>query len=67
MLLSLLVLPSKLNPVLRSLNWNRQPSWFIPCGLAAMIALTILVLLSIRPVRQNAYEFFFITHFFMIG
>ena len=32
-----------------------------------MIALTILVLLSIRPVRQNAYEFFFITHFFMIG
>ena len=32
-----------------------------------MIALTILVLLSIRPVRQNPYEFFFITHFFMIG
>lgn len=32
-----------------------------------MIALTVLCVLSIRPVRNNAYEFFYITHFFMIG
>lgn len=55
-----------LNSLIRSLNWDRQPTWFLPCGVAAVVALTILVILSIRPVRQNAYEFFFITHFFMI-
>ncbi|KAH9918057.1 iron reductase [Fomitopsis serialis] len=53
--------------LLRSLNWDRQPSYFIPAGLAAIIALTVLCILSIRPVRNNAYEFFFVTHFLMIG
>ncbi|KZT71201.1 iron reductase [Daedalea quercina L-15889] len=52
---------------LYDLDWDRQPSYFLPCGLAAVIALTILCILSIRPVRDNAYEFFFVTHFFMIG
>lgn len=35
--------------------------------MAAMIALTVLCILSVRPVRNNAYEIFYITHFFMIG
>ncbi|KZT71188.1 iron reductase [Daedalea quercina L-15889] len=52
---------------LYGLAWDRKPSYMIPAGLAAMIALTVLCILSIRPVRANAYEFFFITHFFMIG
>ncbi|KAI0725205.1 iron reductase [Fomitopsis betulina] len=52
---------------LYGLNWDRDPSYEIPTGLAAMIALTILVFLSIRPVRENAYEFFFIVHFFMVA
>ncbi|KAH9838053.1 iron reductase [Rhodofomes roseus] len=52
---------------LYDLNWARQPSYFIPAGLAAVISLTVLCILSIRPIRSNAYEFFFITHFLMIG
>lgn len=59
--------PPALNSRNHSLNWDRDPSYEIPTGLAAMIALTILVFLSIRPVRENAYEFFFIVHFFMVA
>ncbi|EGN94612.1 hypothetical protein SERLA73DRAFT_188592 [Serpula lacrymans var. lacrymans S7.3] len=40
-------------------------SW-LRCGLVAIIALTLLCFVSLRPVRANAYEFFFYTHFAMV-
>ncbi|KIY64057.1 hypothetical protein CYLTODRAFT_402376 [Cylindrobasidium torrendii FP15055 ss-10] len=35
-------------------------------GFMGLIALTLLVLLSIRPIRQHSYEFFFYAHFALV-
>ncbi|KAH9855455.1 iron reductase [Lenzites betulinus] len=40
--------------------------WFIRIGLTALIALTILILVSLRPVRAQMYELFYFTHFLMV-
>ncbi|KAI0916552.1 hypothetical protein AcV5_003008 [Taiwanofungus camphoratus] len=45
---------------------SEYPSYFVPIGLAAMVAFSILCVVSLRPIRSNAYEFFFLTHFFMV-
>ncbi|KAI0320573.1 ferric reductase NAD binding domain-containing protein [Amylostereum chailletii] len=37
--------------------------YYIICGIVGAAALTILCLISIRPVRQVSYEFFLIIHF----
>ncbi|KAG1804034.1 ferric reductase NAD binding domain-containing protein [Suillus subaureus] len=39
--------------------------WLI-CGLIAMIAFTILCIVSLRPIRAQAYELFFYVHFAMV-
>ncbi|TBU43175.1 ferric reductase NAD binding domain-containing protein [Dichomitus squalens] len=40
--------------------------WFIRIGLTAIIAFSILILVSLRPIRAEAYEVFYFTHFFMV-
>lgn len=40
--------------------------WFIRIGLAALIALTVLILVSLRPIRAQVYEVFYFTHFLMV-
>ncbi|KAH7911651.1 ferric reductase NAD binding domain-containing protein [Hygrophoropsis aurantiaca] len=39
---------------------------WVRCGIVAIVALTLLCVVSIRPVRAGAYEFFFYAHFFMV-
>ncbi|KAI0354098.1 hypothetical protein OH77DRAFT_1522024 [Trametes cingulata] len=36
---------------------------FVRMGLTAMVAFSVLVLVSLRPVRAQAYELFYFTHF----
>ncbi|KAI0828500.1 iron reductase [Trametes gibbosa] len=40
--------------------------WFTRIGLTALIAFTILIVVSLRPIRARAYELFYFTHFLMI-
>ncbi|KAI0635358.1 iron reductase [Trametes polyzona] len=40
--------------------------WFVRVGLTALIALTILFVVSLRPIRAQAYEVFYFTHFLMV-
>lgn len=35
-------------------------------GLLAIIAYTVLIIVSLRPIRSRAYEVFFFTHFAMV-
>ncbi|OJA09419.1 hypothetical protein AZE42_03069 [Rhizopogon vesiculosus] len=35
-------------------------------GIAAMVAFSILIIVSLRPIRLEAYELFFYTHFFAV-
>ncbi|KAG2151488.1 ferric reductase NAD binding domain-containing protein [Suillus clintonianus] len=39
--------------------------WLI-CGIIAIVALTILCIVSLRPIRAQAYELFFYVHFSMV-
>lgn len=48
------------------LNWSKYPFYFIPVGLTAMVAFSILCFISLQPVRARAYEFFFIVHFLSV-
>lgn len=50
----------------RRLNWSKYPFYFIPVGLTAMVAFSILCFISLQPVRARAYEFFFIVHFLSV-
>ncbi|KZT06684.1 iron reductase [Laetiporus sulphureus 93-53] len=55
-------------------NWVRynpwaeyeDTPWFVPLGLTCIVAFTILCVMSLRPIRERAYELFFITHFLMV-
>ena len=53
-----------------SLRWYRfQPFLEEPwlrCGMTAIGALTILIVVSLRPIRAQAYELFFYIHFVMV-
>ncbi|EMD32363.1 hypothetical protein CERSUDRAFT_118730 [Gelatoporia subvermispora B] len=40
--------------------------WWARAGLAGMIAFSVLILVSLRPIRARAYELFFFTHFMMV-
>ncbi|KAI0777446.1 iron reductase [Trametes elegans] len=40
--------------------------WFIRVGLTALIAFTLLILVSLRPVRAQLYEIFYFTHFLTV-
>ncbi|GBE84199.1 iron reductase [Sparassis crispa] len=40
-------------------------SW-VRAGILAMAAFSLLILVSLRPIRANVYEFFFLTHFSMV-
>ncbi|OJT05986.1 Ferric/cupric reductase transmembrane component 2 [Trametes pubescens] len=40
--------------------------WFIRIGLTALVALTVLILVSLRPIRAQVYEVFYFTHFLMV-
>ncbi|RPD56511.1 hypothetical protein L226DRAFT_456483 [Lentinus tigrinus ALCF2SS1-7] len=40
--------------------------WFVRVGLTALIAFSILVLVSLRPIRARMYELFYFTHFLMV-
>ncbi|KAJ3974707.1 ferric reductase NAD binding domain-containing protein [Lentinula raphanica] len=42
-----------------------KESW-LPCGILAASSLTSLCLISLRPVRARAYEFFFYTHLILV-
>ncbi|KIJ60858.1 hypothetical protein HYDPIDRAFT_97841 [Hydnomerulius pinastri MD-312] len=39
---------------------------WLRCGITAIVALTILCVVSLRPIRAGAYEFFFYAHFAMV-
>ncbi|PCH37152.1 iron reductase [Wolfiporia cocos MD-104 SS10] len=54
------------NKVPYSSVWSNYPFFFIPVGLLAMVAFTILCIVSLRPIRSNAYEIFFVMHFLMV-
>ncbi|RDX49457.1 hypothetical protein OH76DRAFT_1350857 [Lentinus brumalis] len=40
--------------------------WFVRVGLTALTAFTILILVSLRPIRAQVYELFYFTHFIMV-
>ncbi|KIK90705.1 hypothetical protein PAXRUDRAFT_151340 [Paxillus rubicundulus Ve08.2h10] len=40
-------------------------TWLL-CGIVALVALSILCIISLRPVRAGAYEFFFYAHFALV-
>ncbi|KAI9057704.1 iron reductase [Trametes sanguinea] len=40
--------------------------WFVRVGLTALIAFTILILVSLRPIRAHVYEVFYFVHFFSV-
>ncbi|KAF9219039.1 hypothetical protein BS17DRAFT_469519 [Gyrodon lividus] len=42
-----------------------KESW-LQCGMTALVALTILCVVSVRPIRAAAYEFFFYAHFVLV-
>jgi ferric-chelate reductase len=35
-------------------------------GIAAMVAFSMLIIVSLRPIRSEFYEVFFYTHFFAV-
>ncbi|KAI0367299.1 iron reductase [Pilatotrama ljubarskyi] len=37
--------------------------WFVPLGIVAMLAWTVLLVVSIKPIRARAYELFYYVHF----
>jgi hypothetical protein len=39
---------------------------FIQAGILAIAAFSFLIVVSLRPVRKAAYEFFFFLHFIMV-
>ncbi|KAI0746278.1 iron reductase [Daedaleopsis nitida] len=39
---------------------------YIQVGLVALIAFTILIVVSLRPIRSQSYEVFYFTHFLMV-
>ncbi|KAH9944667.1 iron reductase [Amylocystis lapponica] len=39
---------------------------YVPSALTAMVAFSVLILVSLRPIRASAYELFFLTHFSMV-
>ena len=41
---------------------GQYPGWFIPLGIIAMSAFTVLILVSLRPVREKVYELFYYVH-----
>ncbi|KAH9896468.1 iron reductase [Cubamyces lactineus] len=41
---------------------GQYPNWFIPLGIVAMSAFTILILVSLRPIREKVYELFYYVH-----
>ncbi|EIW75440.1 hypothetical protein CONPUDRAFT_112007 [Coniophora puteana RWD-64-598 SS2] len=42
-----------------------EQTW-LRCGIVSIVAITVLMFASLRPVRAGAYEFFFYTHFAMV-
>ncbi|KAH9896466.1 iron reductase [Cubamyces lactineus] len=40
--------------------------WFIRVGLTALVAFSILILVSLRPIRAQVYETFYFTHFLTV-
>ncbi|OCH91755.1 iron reductase [Obba rivulosa] len=40
--------------------------WFARAGLIGTIAFSVLIIVSLRPIRARAYELFFFTHFMMV-
>ncbi|KAI0367300.1 iron reductase [Pilatotrama ljubarskyi] len=40
--------------------------WFIRVGLTALVAFTILILVSLRPIRSQVYEIYYFTHFLTV-
>ncbi|KAH7912908.1 ferric reductase NAD binding domain-containing protein [Hygrophoropsis aurantiaca] len=42
-----------------------QYAW-LRCGIVAIVAITLLCFVSLRPIRANAYELFFYVHFAMV-
>ncbi|KIJ12652.1 hypothetical protein PAXINDRAFT_14571 [Paxillus involutus ATCC 200175] len=40
-------------------------TWLL-CGIVALVALSILCIISLRPIRAGAYEFFFYAHFALV-
>ncbi|KAJ3014290.1 hypothetical protein NUW54_g1341 [Trametes sanguinea] len=40
--------------------------WFVRVGLTSLIAFTILLLVSLRPIRAQIYEVFYFVHFFTV-
>ncbi|KAH7925260.1 hypothetical protein BV22DRAFT_1011594 [Leucogyrophana mollusca] len=44
---------------------NLHQAW-LRLGITALICLTLLCIISLRPIRQGAYEFFFYTHFTLV-
>ncbi|KAI0316314.1 ferric reductase NAD binding domain-containing protein [Amylostereum chailletii] len=41
-------------------------NYYIRCGILAATALTLLCIVSIRPVRETTYELFLVTHFCLV-
>lgn len=39
--------------------------WLV-CGIVATIAFSILIIISLPPIRTAAYEFFFYAHFILV-
>ncbi|KAG0696159.1 ferric reductase NAD binding domain-containing protein [Suillus ampliporus] len=51
--------------VIQNAPFQPYEPWLI-CGITAMVALTILCVVSLRPIRAQAYELFFYVHFTMV-
>lgn len=40
--------------------------WYIRVGLTALVAATLLLIVSLRPIRARAYEVFYFAHFLLV-
>jgi hypothetical protein len=49
----------------KSFRTSLDEAW-LRLGITAMVAFSILVIVSLRPIRTEAYEVFFYTHFFAV-
>ncbi|KAI0635361.1 iron reductase [Trametes polyzona] len=47
---------------LTHLDASQYPPWFVPLGILAMSFFTLLLLVSIRPIRARFYELFYYVH-----
>ncbi|KAH9855456.1 iron reductase [Lenzites betulinus] len=47
---------------LTHLENSQYPTWFVPLGILAMFFFTILLIVSIRPLRARVYELFYYAH-----